>query len=93
MLNLTEKCECVVEKLNESFKKEEGIAIHYGLYMMKLSRSKKYFILAECDAESELCVVGENKDKAIELYALVRENMVTPCTLKDVCEDFNCVWG
>ena len=84
MITQTKNWSCkTVEISNLILNTEEGrLKVEYEL--VELSRREKfYFILINAEGDCELAPLGSDKARAFEVFEILRNNSVTPCTLSE----------
>lgn len=68
---------------------EHSAVICDGAVDYKLLRGgSNYFISVYFDGESTELLISNDFFEAARFYQLIKENLVTPCTLGDIFEDF-----
>ena len=75
----------VIEEREVGFENEN---IMYRLYRIDFIETTKYAISANLKNENEVWLTGREFSKAKELYEMICRNVVTPCTLAYVIEDY-----
>ena len=65
-----------------------GEEVYYRLYEIKRAGIRSYAINVSCKTENEIYSFGCDRVAVIELYSKIVKYSVTPCTLKDIAEDY-----
>ncbi len=65
-----------------------GDEIYYRLYYVRRGGCRRYIINITSGKESASCSFGRDKTEAVCAYEEIVKNTVTPCTLRDIAEDF-----
>lgn len=65
-----------------------GKDVFYRLYEVRRAGFKSYAINISAAGESQTCSFGTDKRAAVEMFVLIVEGTVTPCSLKYIAEDF-----
>ena len=66
-----------------------GKDVFYRFYEVRRAGFRTYAINVSCGLESEMYSFGSDRAAAAAIYEQIVEGTLTPCTLKDVAEDFN----
>lgn len=66
-----------------------GRTVRYYLYVRRRLKSSRYCIRVRMGREDVTAVVGERLDGAVSLFCKLVKGTVTPCTLRDIVQDFN----
>ena len=74
--------------LKENVKLVHDIYLRYELNAVRICGRKCYTVTVETATDHSTCCFGCDRRKAIEIYKKIVENEVTPCTLRDIAEDF-----
>lgn len=64
-----------------------GEAVHYGLYEGCFAMPQ-YYVEIKRGGERAAAYLGEERERAEEIYAALVRGTVTPCTLQAIIEDF-----
>lgn len=70
-----------------------GEEVFYRLYEVRRAGMKSYAINVACGVDNEIFSFGTNRIAAVEIYRKIVEYTVTPCTLKDIADDFSTASG
>lgn len=62
--------------------------IVYRLFLVRGGTERYYAIKASADKDSSSCKFGTIRAKAFDIYRKIVRNEVTPCSLRDIAEDF-----
>lgn len=62
--------------------------IDYKLFLVRKMTARSFAIGVSDGEESELCRFGVKRARAVEIYSKIVRNEVTPCTLRDIADDF-----
>ncbi len=66
-----------------------GEEIYYRLYAIRRGTCCCYSVNITSGKESSTCSFGKDKGEAFRIYDKIVSNTVTPCSLRDIADDFN----
>lgn len=66
-----------------------GEEVFYSLYEVRRADARRYAINVSRGKESSSCYFGTERLAAIEIFYVIVEGAVTPCSLKYIAEDFS----
>lgn len=74
--------------LHEDTKNVSDMMIIYRLYLIRNKLGRCFVIKISSGNEFAACRFGNDRMKAVDIYYKVVRNKVTPCSLRDIAEDF-----
>lgn len=77
-----------ITQLKNDFRYESGYEINYRLYEIRIGERVNFVVDVTLGRENRSCYFGSDLDSAEQMYRLIVDGSVTPCTLLDVAEDF-----
>ena len=77
-----------ITQLKNDFRYESGYEINYRLYEIRIGERVNFVVDVTLGCENRSCYFGSDLDSAEQMYRLIVDGSVTPCTLLDVAEDF-----
>ena len=65
-----------------------GIELTYRLIAVQKAKGARFLIVVNSREEQAGAEIGHELFRAMELYRIIVDGSVTPCTLSDILEDF-----
>ena len=77
-----------VKRLRADKKIVSDKVVIYRLFQIRSNKGYHYSINVSADNESSTGRFGTNREKAFDIYRKIVRCEITPCTLRDIAEDF-----
>ena len=89
-MSTSDKYENAIHEIQREVRKAETLSICYILYRVDTEKATYYAIEIILDGEWNMQMLGVHEMRALRLFEILVNELVTPCTLSEVLHDLSC---